>query len=131
MTRKAGFFQRLFGLTPKHHGIQAPSPDARVTPDATRCVQCGVCGYNCPVGIPVRDYARQGLIVEDVRCVQCGQCVEACPRGTLRWERVFAAPVEATPHDDLINRLLAQESPKVDRAADAERAPSETGRRGT
>jgi heterodisulfide reductase subunit A-like polyferredoxin len=60
-------------------------PDSFVVPDAARCVQCGVCGYNCPVGIPVRDYAHRGRIVDDPACVQCGQCIEACPRGTLRW----------------------------------------------
>jgi len=58
----------------------------RVVPDATRCVQCGVCGYNCPVGIPVRDYARQGLPVSDPACITCGNCIQVCPRGTLRWE---------------------------------------------
>jgi ferredoxin len=41
------------------------------------------------VGIPVRDFARQGRVVDDARCVQCGQCIEACPRGTLRWGRVL------------------------------------------
>ena len=61
-------------------------PMGRVVPDASRCVQCGVCGYNCPVGIPVRDYARQGLPVDDPRCITCGNCVNVCPRGTLRWE---------------------------------------------
>lgn len=58
----------------------------RVTADASRCVQCGVCGYNCPVGIPVRDYARQGLPVDDAACITCGNCIQVCPRGTLRWE---------------------------------------------
>jgi len=58
----------------------------RVVSDASRCVQCGVCGYNCPVGIPVRDYARQGLPVSDAACISCGNCVNVCPRGTLRWE---------------------------------------------
>jgi ferredoxin len=58
----------------------------RVVPDASRCVQCGVCGYNCPVGIPVRDYARQGMPVSDATCISCGNCVNVCPRGTLRWE---------------------------------------------
>ena len=58
----------------------------RVVPDATRCVQCGICGYNCPVGIPVRDYARQGLPVSDPACLTCGNCIAVCPRGTLRWE---------------------------------------------
>jgi ferredoxin len=83
--KQAGFFQRLFGWKEKPHAYAAPTPDSHVTPDPTRCVQCGVCGYNCPVGIPVRDYARQGKVVEDPRCVQCGQCIEVCPRGTLRW----------------------------------------------
>ncbi len=58
-----------------------------VTADATRCIQCGICGYNCPVGIPVRDYARQGLPVTDASCITCGQCIAVCPRGTLRWEK--------------------------------------------
>lgn len=70
-----------------------PLPDAPihlglVAADATRCIQCGLCGYNCPVGIPVRDYARQGLTVDDPTCITCGNCIQACPRGTLRWETV-------------------------------------------
>ena len=55
-----------------------------VVSDARRCVQCGVCGYNCPVGIPVRDYACRGLPVTDAACITCGQCIAVCPRGTLR-----------------------------------------------
>ncbi len=97
--KRPGFLQRLFGLTETPsagpHALQAaPAPDALVTPDATRCVQCGVCGYNCPVGIPVRDYARQGKIVDDSRCVQCGQCIAVCPRGTLRWMRKSEAALQ-------------------------------------
>jgi NAD-dependent dihydropyrimidine dehydrogenase PreA subunit len=57
----------------------------QVTADASRCVQCGICGYNCPVGIEVREYARRGQNVTDCRCIACGACVEKCPRGTLRW----------------------------------------------
>lgn len=60
--------------------------NGRVAADKSRCIQCGVCGYNCPMGIPVRDYARQGLTVTDNRCISCGQCINVCPRGTLRWE---------------------------------------------
>lgn len=68
-----------------------------MTPDASRCVQCGVCGHNCPVGIPVRDYARLGKPVEAVDCVQCGQCIDVCPRGTLRWAAPQSAPAAAPP----------------------------------
>lgn len=57
----------------------------QVTADASRCVQCGICGYNCPVGIEVREHARRGQNVTDSRCIGCGECVNKCPRGTLRW----------------------------------------------
>jgi ferredoxin len=57
----------------------------QVTADASRCVQCGICGYNCPVGIEVREYARRGQNVTDSRCIACGECIAKCPRGTLRW----------------------------------------------
>ena len=56
-----------------------------LTADASRCVQCGICGYNCPVGIEVREYARRGENVTDSRCISCGACIEKCPRGTLKW----------------------------------------------
>jgi ferredoxin len=98
--KRPGFFEKLFGQTPHPH--QAPAPEARVTPDGSRCVQCGVCGYNCPVGIPVRDYARQGRVVDAADCVQCGQCIEACPRGTLRWGLPGPAKLETSPELELI-----------------------------
>ena len=79
---------RLFGV--EVDGYEASSDPfehvGRVVPDARRCVQCGVCSYNCPLGIPVRDYARQGLPVENSDCITCGQCIQVCPRGTLRWQ---------------------------------------------
>lgn len=93
--KRPGFFEKLLGLTPHPHS--APTPDARVTPDGVRCVQCGVCGYNCPVGIPVRDYARQGKVLDAADCVQCGQCIEACPRGTLRWATPRPPQLETSP----------------------------------
>lgn len=70
----------------------------RVVPDPNRCVQCGVCGFNCPVGIPVRDYAHRGLAVDDPNCITCGNCIQVCPRGTLRWEtRTHSLIVERFP----------------------------------
>lgn len=64
-------------LIPEVHEIRA---------DGTRCVQCGVCVFNCPVNIPIRDYARQNLTMTDTRCIRCGMCIQRCPRGTLRFE---------------------------------------------
>ncbi len=58
----------------------------QVVSDPARCVQCGICSYNCPVGIDVRAHAwqrrtGQAQSVFDVRRM-CG----ALPRGVLRFE---------------------------------------------
>ena len=58
------------------HGIVVSEPG--------RCVQCGICEYNCPVGIEIRRWSREGKAIGDSRCVLCGACVARCPRGTLR-----------------------------------------------
>ena len=57
-----------------------------VQPDQARCVQCGICSYNCPIGIDVRRFAMQGLPIRESQCLTCGECVQRCPRGVLRFE---------------------------------------------
>lgn len=59
---------------------------AVVVPESVRCVECGICTYNCPIGIDVRAHVRRGQPVSDGRCLTCGECVARCPRGTLRFE---------------------------------------------
>ncbi len=59
----------------------------QVTPDPSRCVQCGICSFNCPIGIDVRWHAWQGQPVSHSRCLTCGECVARCPRGVLRFEK--------------------------------------------
>jgi ferredoxin len=61
--------------------------EAYVVPDAVRCVQCGICSYNCPIGIDVRAHAWRGLPIKDSHCLTCGECISRCPRSTLRFER--------------------------------------------
>ena len=56
-----------------------------VVPDSTRCVQCGICSYNCPIDIDVRGYAWRGESIKRSECLTCGECVERCPRGVLRF----------------------------------------------
>lgn len=64
----------------------------QVVPDATRCVQCGICSFNCPIGIDVRAHAWRREPISDNHCLTCGECIARCPRGVLRFERlpVFA-----------------------------------------
>jgi NAD-dependent dihydropyrimidine dehydrogenase PreA subunit len=57
-----------------------------VVPEPSRCVQCGICSYNCPNNIDVRRHAWQGIPVVDSHCLTCGECVARCPRGVLRFE---------------------------------------------
>lgn len=58
-----------------------------VAADNIRCVQCGICSYNCPIGIDVRYHAWLGKPVKDNHCLTCGECVSRCPRGVLRFEQ--------------------------------------------
>ena len=57
-----------------------------VVPEPSRCVQCGICSFACPMGIDVRRHVWHGEPVKDSRCITCGQCVKRCPRGLLRFE---------------------------------------------
>jgi len=59
-----------------------------VMTDYVRCVQCGVCSYNCPMGIDVRQHSWLGVPVSDCHCLTCGECIKRCPRGALYFERL-------------------------------------------
>ncbi len=59
---------------------------AVVVAEPVRCVECGICTFNCPLGIDVRTRARLGQTIADSYCLTCGECVARCPRGTLRFE---------------------------------------------
>jgi ferredoxin len=57
----------------------------QVVPDASRCVQCGICSFHCPIEIDVRRHAWQGKPVSTSHCLTCGECVARCPRGVLKF----------------------------------------------
>ena len=59
---------------------------AVVVAERVRCVECGICSFNCPMGIDVRAHVRLGTPIADSHCLTCGECVARCPRGTLRFE---------------------------------------------
>ena len=58
-----------------------------VVPDPARCVQCGICTYNCPINIDVRAHAWRGESIKHSQCLTCGECVARCPRGVLRFAK--------------------------------------------
>jgi ferredoxin-type protein NapH len=71
----------------KENSRHASMVEGQVVPDPARCVQCGICTYNCPVGIDVRRHVWEARPVSHSRCITCGECVARCPRGVLRFER--------------------------------------------
>jgi heterodisulfide reductase subunit C len=72
--------------------------EGQVVPDATRCVQCGCCTYNCPIGIDVRAHAWRGVPVNSSYCLTCGECVKRCPRGVLSFEQISLTPPSRKGH---------------------------------
>jgi len=64
----------------------ASASAGHIVPDPSRCVQCGICSYNCPISIDVRAYAWSGESVKHKECLTCGECVARCPRGALRFK---------------------------------------------
>ena len=82
----------LFGDTHKKRKTLAASS---VVPDPSRCVQCGICSYNCPINIDVRLHALRGESIFESRCLTCGECVLRCPRGVLRFEERLPLKVPA------------------------------------
>lgn len=76
-------FKDIFGKSSTRREVLV---SGQVVPDSARCVQCGICSYNCPVGIDVRAYVWRGESVVHSECLTCGECVARCPRGVLRFE---------------------------------------------
>ena len=74
--------RELFGADSNRRRILAAG---HVVPDSVRCVQCGICTYNCPIGIDGRTHAWRGESIKHSECLTCGECVARCPRGVLRF----------------------------------------------
>ncbi len=76
--------KELFGAVSNRHHILTVG---HVVPDSVRCVQCGICSYNCPIDIDVRGYAWRGESIKHSECLTCGECIIRCPRGVLRFKQ--------------------------------------------
>ena len=76
-------FKDIFGKSSTRREVLA---GGHVVPDPARCVQCGICSYNCPIEIDVRAHVWRGESITHSDCLTCGECVSRCPRGVLRFE---------------------------------------------
>ena len=58
-----------------------------IVADTKRCIQCGTCAHDCPLGIDVRAFAWRGRPIVNRGCYSCGQCIERCEHHALHFER--------------------------------------------
>ncbi len=75
----------LFNLFKRDATRRTALYSGHVVPDAARCVQCGICSYNCPIEINVRSHVWRDEAIKNSECLTCGECVTRCPRGVLRF----------------------------------------------
>lgn len=60
---------------------------AQLIADHHRCVECGICSFNCPIGIDIRHHVHERISISDQHCLACGECVSRCPRSVLHFEK--------------------------------------------
>lgn len=70
---------------------------ARVTVDAGKCDQCGLCTAACTAGVRVHDEVRLHGAVFDMNCIKSLDCVGACPHGALSMSLGRPALASASP----------------------------------
>lgn len=76
------------GLLTSDRAKHSALATAWVVPEPSRCVQCGICTFYCPMAIDVRRHVWLAEPVNDPHCLVCGECVKRCPRGLLRFQRI-------------------------------------------
>lgn len=56
----------------------------------TKCVKCGICAHNCPVGaIEMKPYP----VIDRSKCIECFCCHELCPHKAMEIERSTLAKI--------------------------------------
>jgi nitroreductase/ferredoxin len=80
--------------------------------DEDRCVGCGECVTECPVGIiELRDGVAGILPHREKACLQCQHCLAVCPVGAFSMAGVqpdACAPLGEMPAPEAMDRLLRQ-----------------------
>lgn len=61
----------------------------KITGDAAKCNECGVCTRSCPMDIEIPQYVKNGQRVLSTECIFCLTCTNACPKQALTYSFKF------------------------------------------
>jgi len=66
--------------------------------DAEKCIRCGTCVSDCPMGIIHMDDGREPYVVREEKCLECQHCLAVCPTGAV--SVLGVGPEECIPMPD-------------------------------
>ncbi len=67
------------------------NPSLHLDADLTKCVQCGLCSKNCPMGLEVSKMVQNGRLNHS-ECILCGKCADLCNKRAIKL--TFRTPKE-------------------------------------
>ena len=83
-------------------------PDSHIRIEAEKCLFCGKCEHNCPVGAITLDRKNRTWTIDREKCITCGVCADGCPAHCLTladaWEAGEKKETPATYHGRVLRR---------------------------
>jgi polyferredoxin len=58
-------------------------PALRLEADKDRCIDCGKCSKECPMGLDVNGMVRREKM-DNADCILCAKCADTCPKNVIR-----------------------------------------------
>jgi ferredoxin-type protein NapH len=58
-------------------------PSLHLDADPAKCVQCGLCSRNCPMGLEVTKMVQAGHLKNN-ECILCGECADHCNKKVIK-----------------------------------------------
>ena len=90
-------------------------PDAHIRMEAEKCLFCGKCEHNCPVGAITLDRKNRTWTIDREKCITCGVCADGCPAHCLTladaWEAGEKKETPATYQGKVLRRRPSRPSP--------------------
>ena len=59
-------------------------PALGLAADASRCIDCGKCSKECPMGLDVHGMVKNGDM-ETPECILCASCADICPKSAITY----------------------------------------------